>query len=151
MSLPDPAALAIAQLLADACDVIRIANGYHTDVTATGVEEPAFDENETFPRIVVDEESAVIGESNARKAHVKSVYAVVGYGKASADAALAGAHRLRADILVALGRFGAARIGSPINKFELAGQIDVSHSIVPGFVQAVVRVNVDYIESFPPM
>lgn len=151
MSAPDPSSLAIAQLLADACAVIRVDNGYRTDITGTGIEPLAFDETESFPRIVALEESADISESNARKALVKAVYAVAGYAKSDAANAIANAHRLRTDILVALGRFGAARIGAPITKFEVTGQIDVGKSDAPGFVQAVVRANVEYSESFPPM
>jgi len=120
----------VLQRIALKLGLILIANGYFTDAGAhIDLERPVPEENETFPRIALAEESSAVTNSALTSdglAVTTSMQVVAeGYALIDGDDAEQVGHRMKLDITNAFGRIRAKDFegieGAQISKFEVSG------------------------------
>lgn len=160
MSSPttQPIIVQILDNIADAlASSINPANGFYTTVAGAGIEPLAFNEQDTYPRIVVQEESSDISDSNARSYQDSVVIAVHGFVRVDAQSSYRSALQLRADITRVLQGITKLTLsdanGNALTRgLALTGHREVVPSdVAQGFLEVIVRVACDYRNTSPPV
>jgi len=168
MSAPatDPILLQIMTAFAAALAQISIANGFYNDVTGAGVEPLAFNDQDTYPQIVVQLESSDITDSKNSGYQDTSVLAAHGFLQIDAGTAYATALKLLDDmtrvarsITSKTFRIGTAPAPGYLNanpSMVETWDIQLGREVVPsevseGFLEVIVRARITYRDFSPPL
>lgn len=162
MSAPtaDPIIVQILNAIASALlNTITTDNGFYSDIAGAGIEPLAFNQQDTYPQLVVHEQSSSISDSNEDGYQDSVVVEVHGFLESGSATAYASAFKLRDDITRVLRsitaetfKLGAApAIGylnanrSLVSKWSVNEQRSVVESeLAAGFVEVIVRASFDY-------
>jgi hypothetical protein len=161
----DPIILQVMTALCVALGKISQANGFYNNVAGVGIEPLAFNGQDTFPQIVVQEESGEISDSTPSGYQDSAVLAVHGFVPTTAATAYATALKLRDDITRVLRSItpttfqqtNTAPTGYVPNGKQLVAKWSVDEKrevidseLAEGFLEVVVRASVDYRDFSPP-
>jgi len=162
----DPIILQILNAVCAALRVISQANNFYNNVAGVGIEPIAFDTNDSYPQIVVQEESGEVTDQAPGGIQDASVIAAHGYVQITPGSGYATALKLRDDITrvfrsITKETFKTAntspagyvnngkqlvREWSVIQKREI-----VESDIAEGFLEVIVRAACDYRDFSPPV
>lgn len=151
----------LSRILTALCVPLRLItqdNGFYNTVAAVDVEPLALNESDSFPQILVEDESGEITDSTESGFQDSVVIAMHGYLKiADTSTARRDARRLSADIKriaksITPTTFDNGAGGSLVRSWS----INEKHEIVPsalgeGFLEVIVRASCDYRDFSPPV
>jgi len=154
----DPILLRILLALCVPLRLITQANGFYNDVAGVDIEPFAFNDQDAFPVIVVEEESGEITETFEGGYQDRAVVAFHGFLKiVNVAVAYVEAHRFAADMKriaksITVKTFDDGNGGSLVGEWSISEK----HEIVPsdlgeGFLEVIVRVALDYRDFSPPV
>jgi len=162
----DPILLQIMTAFAAALAKISLANGFYNDVIAAGVEPLAFNEQDSYPQIVVQIESSTLSDSKASACQDTAVLTAHGFLAVAPGSAYSTACKLLDDMTRVVRSITPKtfRVGpepdlgyvngnpSLVEKwdFELGREI-VPSEIAEGFLEVIVRASVTYRDFSPPL
>ena len=162
----DPIISQIMLKLCAALATISQANGFYNDLGgAPGIEPLAFNQGDTYPQIVVQEESGDISDSNTSGFQDTAVLAAIGFVQIDPASGYATAFKLRADMIRVMRSITLATFKQPSSDptgYVSTGKqlvsnwnIDAKREIVPseiseGFLEVIVRATVTYRDFSPP-
>jgi hypothetical protein len=161
----DPIILQIMTMVCTALGKISQANGFYNNVAGIGIEPLAFNQGDSYPQIVVHEESGRISDSTPNGYQDSAVLAVHGFIPVDATNAYVTALKLRDDITRVVRSITPKtfQAGPPpatgyINsgkQLVMTWTIDqqrevIDSEIAEGFLEVVVRAAVDYRDFSPP-
>lgn len=150
-----PIVTQILDALATLLSGISQAAGYYTDVHDAGIEPLAFDSNDSYPQIVVHEESATIADTNARAFAEDLVIAVHGFIPFDTGTVIDTGLKLRDDITRCLQNVKSSDLigangAQLVNSIGLAGVREVKNSDEHSdFLEVIVRVQCNYRVFYP--
>ena len=159
----------IVQIMLAVCAKLALItqeNGFYNDVIAAGIEPYAFNAQDSFPQITVEEESAATTDSNPRGTQDEHVLAVHGFLQVDPATAYLNGHRLRDDIKRVLRSISCETFkaeGQPVlpgyvdpnKQLVREWSVDDKFEIVPsdlgeGFLEVICRATVSYRDFSPP-
>lgn len=154
----DPILLRILAALCVPLRLITQANGFYNDVAGVGAEPFAFNEQDSYPQIVVHEESGEISDSSESGYQDDVIIALHGYLKtSSASTAYAEAQRFSADIKrlaksITAKTFDDGAGGSLVRNWSINQKHEIVESeLSEGLLEVIVRVALDYRDFSPPV
>lgn len=162
----DPIILQIMNALCAALRKISQTNGFYNDVAGVGIEPLAFNKQDSYPQIVVQEESGEIADSTPAGYQGGAVLAAIGFVPITPGSGYATALKLRDDMTRVMRSItketfkgpNTAPVGYVPNGKQIVREwsIDEKREIVnselaEGFLEVIVRAAVDYRDFSPPV
>jgi hypothetical protein len=154
----DPILLRILSALCVPLRMITQANGFYYDVAGVDIEPEAFNNQDSYPLIVVEEESGEISDSSESGYQDEAIVAFHGFLKTSnAATAYAEAHRFAADMKriaksITRTTFDDGAGGSLVRNWSINQKHEIVKSdLAEGFLEVIVRVSLDYRDFSPPV